>query len=106
MVAYGFKIKNKDGDSSSSGTKDESSGPQSNEDTNKNTDKPLEDIQSKLNTLTHKATIQKVRIISPYLLEWNLIPFPENYRVPNIDKYHGKGSQTSSFIISTHWLKM
>lgn len=54
-------------------------------------DKILEDIQIKLDTLKHKDTLQKVGIVRPFSLEWDLIPFLETYQAPNIDKYHGNG---------------
>lgn len=55
-------------------------------------DKVLEDVQTKLDALTHKDTLQKVGIMHPYPSEWDLIPFLETYRALNINKYHRKGS--------------
>lgn len=71
-----------------------------NEEYDKIKDKVLEDIQTKLNALTHKETIQKVGIICPYPLEWDLIPFLDNYHALTIDKYYRKGSPNQRIFIS------
>lgn len=49
-------------------------------------DKVLEGIQTKLDALTHKDTLQKVKIVHLHLPEWDLVPFPETYQAPNINK--------------------
>lgn len=63
----------------------------------------LEDSQIRLDALTHKYTLQKVWIMCPYLLEWDLIPFSKIYQAPNIDKYYGKGSP-NQYIYHIHSL--
>lgn len=57
----------------------------------------MENIQTKLDVLTHKDILQKVRIIHPYLPEWDLVPFPTFYRAPKINQYYGKGSPSQHF---------
>lgn len=41
--------------------------------------------------LSHIDTLQNMGIVCYYPLEYGLIPFPETYLVPNINKYYGKG---------------
>lgn len=50
----------------------------------------LENIQTKLDALTDKDTLQMARNICPYPLELELVPFFENYWAPTIDMYHGE----------------
>lgn len=49
-------------------------------------DKILKDIQTKLDALTYKDTLQKARVMRPYPPNLDLVPFFETYRVSNIDK--------------------
>lgn len=82
--------KKKDG-----GSKEENIDAYQSRDTTK--DKVLEDILTNMDVFMHKDTLQEAGIMHLYLPEWDLIPFLKIYQVPNIDKYHRKGSPNQHF---------
>lgn len=79
------RSRNKDKDGSNTNDNEENVGFHLNTNTNttsntsKDIDKVLEDTQIKLDALAHRDTLQKVGIICPYPLEWDLRPCPDKF---------------------------
>ena len=49
-------------------------------------------LEQRLEALANQKILQEVGVVQPYLVEWDLIPYPPKFKAPTLQAFDGKGS--------------
>jgi len=54
--------------------------------------KKINELEKRLNAISNRSNLQKVRVVRPYPIEWDSAPYPPRFKALNLHAFDNKGS--------------